>query len=173
MRSERHHAGLKCLFHPPHRGTDYTIAVMELPSTRRRSLPLLSLALLEVVTSPLLLATTTYESCMHEDSVATGEAGSQKQIGIRWPDQETQGGRRRWRRQRFRSWRRSRRTQGLFSFSVGRGDGEQGPPVPRRRTLQQLLPSAQSPPPPHLAAVPTVCLLSGAYRLGFKEVCCS
>jgi hypothetical protein len=61
----------------------------------------------------------------------------------------------------------------LFSFSVGGGDGEQGPPVPRRCTLQQLLLSTQSPPPPHLAAVPTVCLLSGAYRLGFKEVCCS
>lgn len=147
---------------------------MALPSIRLRSVPLFSLALLEVVPSPLLLPTT-YESCIHEDSVATVEAGSQKQIGIRWPDQETQEtqgffsfcGRRRWRRQRFR------RTQGLFSFSVGGGDGEQGPPVPGRRTLQQLLPSGQPPPPPHLAAVPTVCLLSGAYRLGFKEVCCS
>lgn len=104
---------------------------MALPSIRLRSVPLFSLALLEVVPSPLLLPTT-YESCIHEDSVATVEAGSQKQIGIRWPDQETQEtqgffsfcGRRRWRRQRFR------RTQGLFSFSVGGGDGEQGPPVP-------------------------------------------
>jgi hypothetical protein len=71
-------------------GTDYTIVVMEVPSTRLCSLPLFSLALLEIVTSPLLLATSTYECCIHEDSVATGEAGSQKQIGILWPDQETQ-----------------------------------------------------------------------------------
>jgi len=66
---------------------------MELPSTRLRSLPLFSPALLEVVTSPLLPATSTYESyecCTHEDSVATGEVGSQKQIGVLWPDQETQ-----------------------------------------------------------------------------------
>ena len=81
------------VFSTHHRGTYYTIAVMELPSTRLRSLPLFSPALLEVVTSPLLPATSTYESyecCTHEDSVATGEAGSQKQIGILWPDQETQ-----------------------------------------------------------------------------------
>jgi hypothetical protein len=51
------------------------------------------------------------------------------------------------------------------SAFVAGGDGEQGPPVPRRYTLQQLLPSVQSPPPPHLAAVLTVCQ--------FVVVCCS
>ena len=74
MLDSRERGGLKCLFH-------------------LRSLPLFSLAMLEVVTSPLLPATSTYESyecCTHEDSVATGEVGSQKQIGILWPDQETQ-----------------------------------------------------------------------------------
>ena len=79
-------------------------------------------------------------------------------------------GRRRWRRQQFRSWRRSRRTQGLFSFSVGGGDGEQGPLVLRRRTLQQLLPSAQSDPPPHLAlpvccCEKTLCIFALVYSL--------
>lgn len=113
---------------------------MALPSIRLRSVPLFSLALLEVVPSPLLLPTT-YESCIHEDSVATVEAGSQKQIRIRWPDQETQEtqgffsfcGRRRWRRQRFR------RTQGFFSF-CGRGRRRARPAGPRPSYLATAAP---------------------------------
>ena len=87
-RGER--GGLKCLFHPPpwHRLHNHCNGTPIYPHALSASL--LSKSLLEVVTSPLLLATSTYECCIHEDSVATGEAGSQKQIGILWPDQETQ-----------------------------------------------------------------------------------
>jgi hypothetical protein len=121
---------------PWHRLQWYSLLPARLPSP-----PFFSLALLEVVTSQLLLtgilatnaptnpvymATQKQPARRAKSRLDSGRKTKKREV---FPPQSPSisfRGRRRWRRQRFRSWRRSRRTQGLFSFSVGGGDGEQG-----------------------------------------------
>ena len=145
----------------------HTLAAMQqwysLLPARLPSLPLFSLALLEVVTSQLLLA----------GILATNAPMNPVYMAILGKSESADSGR------QTKKRRREALLEVFFSLSppfVARGDsggsgldpggGREGPKVlilcgrGRRRaraagphTLQQLLPSAQSPPPPHLAVV--------------------